>query len=477
MKLLYPNRNTEVEFGGFEMRTLYVRIIATTMAIMISSAIIAFIGTNIYYQHYLKPENDKKVTQIAGNIVAVFEKNNYRSISPYLESMTDLGYKFHVIDQNGNEEMYGEPFRENNLAQKNVDAVLNGEVYHGIANFPWKLFVTGFFDNELKNTIGVPVHIDGEVRALFVRPNSTQQFGEMRIFLAVLLGLSLLFSFLLVLISTRFIVNPIKKLTEATKKIAAGNYHLKLKVNRRDEIGRLANDFSKMSDSLEQTEEQRQEFVSSVSHEIQSPLTSIQGFSQTLREESLSVEERDHYLSIIEKESKRLSALSKQLLTLSFLDSEMGASNRLDFDLAEQLREVVSTTEWQWREKDIAIEMNIVPIRVVADPKLLQQVWMNLVTNAIRYTNPGGTVSISTINEKSGTQITIKDTGIGIAQTEIPKLFDRFYKVDKARTRTVNSTGLGLAITKKIIELHHGTIMVDSELGIGSQFHVFLPKV
>src|SRR5699024_10990601 len=141
----------------------------------------------------------------------------------------------------------------------------------------------------------------------------------------------------------------------------------------RDEIGRLAKDFSTMSDSLEKTEEKRQEFVSSVSHEIQSPLTSIQGFSRTLREEKLTAE-------------------------------------------------------------------------ITGEPRLLQQVWMNLVTNAIRYTDAGGTVAIHAENDKSGVHVTIKDTGIGIVAEAIPQLFDRFYKVDKARTRTENSTGLGLAI-------------------------------
>src|SRR5690625_5971487 len=140
-------------------------------------------------------------------------------------------------------------------------------------------------------------------------------------FLAVLLILALLFSFLFVLVSTTFIVRPIKRLTKATKKIAAGNYHLKLKVNRKDEIGRLSDDFTKMSDRLNRTEEKRQEFVSNVSHEIQSPLTSIQGFSQALREEELPEEDRDRYLGNIEKESRSLSVLSKQLLTLTFLDS------------------------------------------------------------------------------------------------------------------------------------------------------------
>ncbi|HLR52709.1 MAG TPA: HAMP domain-containing sensor histidine kinase, partial [Candidatus Avamphibacillus sp.] len=387
-----------------------------------------------------------------------------------------LGYKFHVIDQHGNGQTYGEPFRKNNLEPDHIEEVLNGDIYHGIANFPWKLFVTGFFDNELKNTIGFPIHVNGEVHALFIRPNTMQQFGEMRIFLAILLIFSLLFSFLLVLISTQFIVNPIKKLTDATKRIAAGNYHLKLNVKRRDEIGRLAKDFSTMSDSLEKTEEKRQEFVSSVSHEIQSPLTSIQGFSRTLREEKLTADEQEHYLSIIEKESKRLSVLSKQLLTLSFLDSEMDHNEKVCFNLADQLKEVVFTTEWQWREKDIAIEMDIKPAEITGEPRLLQQVWMNLVTNAIRYTDAGGTVAIHAENDKSGVHVTIKDTGIGIVAEAIPQLFDRFYKVDKARTRTENSTGLGLAIVKKIVELHDGTILVESELGKGSAFHVYLPK-
>src|SRR5699024_8751006 len=186
--------------------------------------------------------------------------------------------------------------------------------------------------------------------------------------------------------------NPIKKLTDATKRIAAGNYHLKLNVKRRDEIGRLAKDFSTMSDSLEKTEEKRQEFVSSVSHEIQSPLTSIKGISRTLREEKLTADEHEHYLLMIEKESKRLAVLSKQLQTLSFLDSEMDHNEKVCFNLADQLKEVVVTTEWQWREKDIAIEMDIKPAEIIGDPRLLQQVWMNLVTNAIRYTDADGTV-------------------------------------------------------------------------------------
>ncbi|APC46898.1 HAMP domain-containing protein [Virgibacillus halodenitrificans] len=457
------------------MRTLYVRIIITTMAIMIASAVIAFAVTNIYYQYYLKPQNDEKITHIANNIVEIYNHNNNQSIDDFLNAMTDLGYKFYLIDQEGTEKTFGDPFSSTAMNERYIEKILDGQVYHGIKNYPWKPFVTGFFDNELVNTIGVPVMVDGERQALFVRPNSSQQFGEMRFFLAVLLILTLLFSFLLVLVSTRYIVNPIKNLTIATKKIAAGNYHLKLKVKRKDEIGRLANDFSKMSRNLEQIEEKRQEFVSSVSHEIQSPLTSIQGFSKLIKEEELSKEERIHYLTIIEKESKRLSLLSKQLLTLSFLDSEKDINEGQKFDVAAQLRETIQTTEWQWREKNISIELDISSVYLKGDPRLLQQVWVNLVSNAIRYTDNNGKITLRTHEKKKEIDVVVEDTGIGITEENIPFLFDRFYKVDKARTRTEDSTGLGLAIVKKIIELHDGTIMVESTLGEGSRFIVTLP--
>jgi len=458
------------------MRTLYVRIFVTTIGIMIASALLAFIATNIYYHYYLKPENDKKITNIAKNSVAIYERNDYQSVDDYFSTLIDLGYQFYIVDQNGNSKMYGEPFRTYDLSEKEIDRVLKGETYHGIAEYPWQLFVTGFFNNKLINTVGVPIEIEGETSALFVRPDTNHQFGEMRIFIVVLLILILLFSFIFVLISTTFIVRPIKKLTGATKKIAAGNYHLKLKVNRHDEIGRLARDFAIMSDSLSQTEEKRQEFVSNVSHEIQSPLTSIQGFSQALREEDLPVEMSNRYLSIIESESKRLSALSKQLLTLSELEQETEEIEKQTVDVSQQLKEVISITEWQWREKNIVIEMDIEDGYVTGDPGLLQQVWMNLITNAIRYSDEGDKITVQLINEKENIRVNIEDTGVGIAEHQIPHLFDRFFKVDKARTRTENSTGLGLSIVKKIIERHHGTIMVDSELGKGSVFQVILKK-
>ncbi|MDE1446355.1 HAMP domain-containing sensor histidine kinase, partial [Bacillus licheniformis] len=166
-----------------------------------------------------------------------------------------------------------------------------------------------FFDNVLIKTIGIPIRDNGHQYALFFRPNTEFQFGVFRIFFALILLLTIFITILLVLVSTRYIVNPITKLTQPTTQIAEGKYDIQLNTTLRDEIGELTNHFSRMAKNLEQLEAMRQEFVSNVSHEIQSPLASIQGFSKTLQSKKLSEDQRQHYLSIIEKESRRMSQL------------------------------------------------------------------------------------------------------------------------------------------------------------------------
>src|SRR5690625_3036174 len=124
------------------MKTLYVRIIVMTMVIMVCSSIIAFIVSNVYYHYYLKTENDQKMTNIARNIVDVYEENDDRNIQQYLNSMTDLGYQFYLVNEAGEGKMYGDSFRETYISEDVIQMVIDGHIYHGIAEYPWKLFVT-----------------------------------------------------------------------------------------------------------------------------------------------------------------------------------------------------------------------------------------------------------------------------------------------------------------------------------------------
>ncbi|MEC0241072.1 HAMP domain-containing sensor histidine kinase [Paenibacillus dokdonensis] len=459
------------------MKSLYMRIVLTTIAVMMLSSVLAFVAANIFYQYELKPVNDSKVTHVAENIKHFYETNPVEEREPYLQNIGTLGYQIYVVDPQGSGIFYGGEFRNQELSPSIIRQVQQGQVYHGIKHFPSKAFITGFFDNTLINTIGIPLQNGTETYALFVRPNVDMLFGELHIFLAVIVVLIILLSILLVVTSTRYIVKPITKLTEATRLISQGTYHLKLNVNRKDEIGRLASHFSQMAKGLEQLEAMRQEFVSNVSHEIQSPLSSIQGFSQTLQSGGVSEEQRKHYLAVIESEARRMSQMSRQLLMLASLDKEEEVLEKTRFNVADQIKEVLLTTEWSWREKELALNMQLPEVSICADQKLLHQVWVNLMTNSVKFTPEGGTISIRLHQDEQNCYVDFKDSGIGISEENLPHIFNRFYKADKARSRHEGETGsgLGLAITHKIISMHGGIITVESREGAGTEFHIRLP--
>ncbi len=457
------------------MKTLYFRIVLTFIFVSFISAIIAFLISNAYYQAKLKEQNEQKILLIAEEIRSLYELSENIDIDHYLTHIANMNFQLYLYDENLKGRQFGENFREFTIEESIIQKVLRGETYYGITGYSDHLFVTGFFKNDIRNSIGIHMTIEGTPAALFVRPNVEKQFGEMRIVLAMLIALTFIFSMILIFLLTRFIVGPIRKLTKATKKIASGNYDIQLEVHRSDEIGQLATDFTLMARSLQKLDEMRQEFVSNVSHEIQSPLTSIQGFSKAIRSQEMTKEDADHYLEIIEKESERLSSLSKQLLMLSSLDKEVKAIHKTTYRLDEQIREIVLLTEWQWKQKKIEFHLDLPMIDIEADQQLLHQVWLNLITNSIKFTAQEGTISIDMMIDNDFV-VTIQDTGVGMNAEVLPHIFDRFYKGDPARNRMNSGSGLGLSVVKKIIDLHEGSIEVSSEPGKGTIFTIRLPK-
>jgi signal transduction histidine kinase len=222
-------------------------------------------------------------------------------------------------------------------------------------------------------------------------------------------------------------------------------------------------------------ENMRQEFVSNVSHEIQSPLTSIRGFAQVLQNDQLAPPERRHYLEIIETESKRLSRLADDLLKLASLESDQVKFEPGPYALDKQLRSVVLVCEPQWAEKKLNMEIDLNSLSINADEDLLNQVWLNLLQNSIKFTPIGGTIKVKLQTEGNHAVVSITDNGIGIAPEDQIHIFERFYKADKSRTRSKEGSGLGLSIVKKIINLHGGSIDVVSSPGTGTTFTVSLP--
>jgi two-component system, OmpR family, phosphate regulon sensor histidine kinase PhoR len=263
----------------------------------------------------------------------------------------------------------------------------------------------------------------------------------------------------------------------ALEKIAQGDFSIRLDNEFEDNrmIGELANTINKMALELNQMENMRQEFISNVSHEIQSPLTSIRGFAQALENDELSIEERHHYLSIIENESTRLSRITEDLLKLASLEADHLRFEPKPYRLDKQIRSLILTCEPQWTEKKIGIEADLQEVSITADEDMLSQVWLNLIHNSIKFTPENGNIKVALQKQGEKIQFKISDTGMGISAQDQLHIFERFYKTDKSRTRSKEGSGLGLSIVKKILDLHKGTIHVESEVGKGTTFTVSFP--
>lgn len=266
-------------------------------------------------------------------------------------------------------------------------------------------------------------------------------------------------------------------LTGALAQIARGNFDVFLDAKVTDMHHDLAEAINDMARGLGNLETMRQDFISNVSHEIQSPLTSISGFAGLLKKEDLPAEQRRRYAEIIEGESRRLSSLSENLLKLTTLDNSKLPLNRQDFRLDKQLENVALLLEPQWSAKNLTLEADLPLCLLCGDEDLLSQVWTNLLHNAIKFTPEGGQISMELKREGNTARVTIADTGIGIGPEDRIHIFERFYKADKARARSAGGNGLGLSLVKKIVDLHGGSIKVESTIGKGTTFEIFLPSL
>ena len=265
------------------------------------------------------------------------------------------------------------------------------------------------------------------------------------------------------------IVKPITRLTKATKELSKGNYNVRVNYVGDDEISRLNQGFNQMAQQLAKQEETRQKFISDISHEFQTPLTAIQGFANILKEEDLPKEQRQKYADIILFHSKRLSTLSKNMLQLTLLEREEVDLEFTTFSIVDQLTRVISTQENQAILKDIEIvfEKPRKNIMVYGDEQRLEQVWINIISNAIKYTDKGGLITIGIKKSSRDVEVSIEDTGHGMSKEVISHIFERFYR---------EGNGLGLSIVKSIIDLHQGKIDVISQVDVGSTFIVKLPS-
>jgi len=273
--------------------------------------------------------------------------------------------------------------------------------------------------------------------------------------------------------------DPFNTIVASIQRIAKGDFGARAEVPVSDDehpLGRLVTSINEMAGELETMERLRQEFVSNVSHEIRSPLTSIQGFAEALRDDALPPEDRTRYLAIIEAESRRLGELSDNLLRLTSLESEREPLRPEPFALDRQVRQVILAAEPLWAAKGIAVEASLDPTTIHGDAALLAHVWANLLDNAVKFTPEGGRISVTLTAGTQVAQVRVSDSGPGIPDEARDRIFERFFKADASRDRRTPGSGLGLALARKIVELHGGSIRAEAGPERGAAFTVTLPS-
>lgn len=283
--------------------------------------------------------------------------------------------------------------------------------------------------------------------------------------------------FVAISVMTYRLTKPLRLMSDAAHAMAKGDFSRRIPVTSDDEIGQLAVSFNQMTNSLARLEEVRKSFIANVSHELKTPMTTIGGFIDGIIDGTIPADRQQYYLGIVHDEIKRLSRMVESMLSISRLEASEAEIKKEPFDFKELLLGVVISQERRIEQKNINISgLDVLPdVTVNADKDLIYRVVYNLVDNAIKFTDEGGKITFNIKCEPKNLVFRIENTGRGIPQSELPYVFERFYKVDKSRSANKQSTGLGLYIVKTIIKNHGGVISVSSVENRFTAFEFTLP--
>lgn len=272
--------------------------------------------------------------------------------------------------------------------------------------------------------------------------------------------------------------SPLAKLQNLAKEVSRGNYSNQIEVERDDEIGELTKAFNQMSRSLKEQEERKKEFTSNIVHELRTPLTYIRGYTDVLKKKHYeSPEEAKHYLTTIEKETERLNKLINDLVDLNHMQEEMYTLDKQPIAIAQTLLDTVDLFSIHLLEKNLDLNLDVDEELIISgDEQRIHQVFYNTIDNAIKYSFEGETISITLKKKKKVVEYKINNKGITIKEEDLDRIGERFFRTDKARTRTTGGTGLGLSIVKEIVRLHDGTCLITSEDENGTTVTIQLPQ-
>ena len=337
----------------------------------------------------------------------------------------------------------------------------------------------GTFSQDLHIT-GMRFTANGPAYYMFAYSSKTQQENYMwnitEIFIISMVGVLAVAMFLVYVLTIKF-TDPIKEIAEVSKKIGNGDFSVTVPDYDVEEYSQLSNAFNEMAASLKNYDTMRNSFLANVSHELRTPMTSMSGFVDGLLDGTIPKEQERHYLKIISSEVHRLARLVRSMLNLAKIEAGELKPNLTTFSALEPIVDTLVTFEPRLDQKRIEIQgLDVDRVNLYADNDLVHQVMYNLIENAIKFVDEDGYIRFTFTPSGDMTVISIKNSGEGLSEDELPLVFDRFYKTDKSRGLDKTGVGLGLNIVRSIIKLHGGKIMVRSVKGEYTEFIFTLPN-
>jgi heavy metal sensor kinase len=325
-----------------------------------------------------------------------------------------------------------------------------------------------------------PFNLDSRTRVAVIVGRLTSEIQDMLSIFRVIIIYSALAVVLLAGVGGMFLANrtlqPVDHITDIAREIGEGDLSRRINIQSEDELGRLASTLNRMIARLEEAFQKQRQFAADASHELRTPLAIIQAESSLALDKKRTQVEYRRSLDLVSQEVTYMSEIIGKLLLLARNDAGSEPLNFQEVNVKDLFTELSSDVEALAQEKGVAFNLGPMDnLTVKGDRFRLRQLFLNILDNAIRYTPSGGTVSSSLVRKNGSAFVSISDTGIGIPTEDLPFIFDRFYRVDKARSRTDGGMGLGLAIAGSIAKLHGGNIEVESQVGKGSTFHIILP--
>ncbi len=470
-------------------RSLYTKLVLIILFLIIVLMLVAGVFlTRGVRSFYLNDFYDNMSEVFADNEVAVALREAAADDSPaYMSEILgvyagrlgiDRGTRnYHILDGATGDWLAGSVTMENGVEiTPNIVTALGGE--SGDASDP----------NADYMDLALPVEGGDSDYIIYIIDNRETMRSlndQLLLIIVEALAVGLVISVFLSLLLAKTMIAPIQELTHAAEKVASGDFTDKVANTSKDEIGVLTRTFNDMAvqledtlDDLKRSEQMRREFVANVSHELRTPITGVKSYAETLAHDpDIPPETREKFLNVILNESDRMTKIVQDLLTLSRFDAGSFEFSFDEFSFETSVRDVYNAVrmEAQAHHHEFTVEIEPGIPRIRGDKARVEQVLMNMASNAIKYTKDGGRISIKAGVRGGEVWCSVKDNGIGIPKEDVQKVFDRFYRVDKARSRESGGTGLGLSIAQEIVVRHGGRIDLKSRLGSGTTITVWLP--